>query len=100
MTKRSPLFALWPAIPVMAALALAGCQPPKPKTTEAQNARAVRVITLGAHPISGALAASGDLVAREEAAVLPEVAGYRVARVLADVGDQVKKGQTLVELDP
>ncbi|MBS0363819.1 MAG: efflux RND transporter periplasmic adaptor subunit [Proteobacteria bacterium] len=89
-----------PLILVASALALAGCQKPKPKITAEQNARAVRVVTLGVHPISGALAASGDLVPREEAAVLPEVAGYRVAKVLADVGDNVKKGQTLVELDP
>jgi HlyD family secretion protein len=50
--------------------------------------------------ITGALSASGDLVPREEAAVLPEVNGFRVARVLADVGDHVKRGQTLVQLDP
>ncbi|HEY3950487.1 efflux RND transporter periplasmic adaptor subunit [Phenylobacterium sp.] len=93
-----------PLIPLLAALALtgalAGCSKPKPKTTAEQNARAVRVVSLGAHPISGALAASGDLVPREEAAVLPEVGGYRVSKVLVDVGDTVKKGQTLVELDP
>jgi HlyD family secretion protein len=87
-------------LPLLATLALAGCSKPKPKTTEAQQARAVRVITLQAQPITGALTASGDLVSREEAAVLPEVSGFRVARVLVDVGDTVKKGQTLVELDP
>jgi HlyD family secretion protein len=32
--------------------------------------------------------------------VLPDVNGYRVARVLADVGQYVKAGQTLVQLDP
>ncbi len=92
--------ALFIALPLMAALALAGCNKPKPKTTAEQNARAVRVVALGAHPITGALAASGDLMPREEAAVLPEVGGYRVSKVLVDVGDTVKKGQTLVELDP
>lgn len=89
-----------PLLPLVAALALAGCHKPAPKSTEAQNARAVRVVTLSTQPITGALAASGDLVSREEAAVLPEVSGYRVMRVLVDVGDTVKKGQTLVELDP
>jgi HlyD family secretion protein len=84
----------------MAALALAGCQKPKPKVTEAENARAMRVVQLQLAAITGALTASGDLIPREEAAVLPEVSGYRVARVLVDVGDYVKKGQTLVELDP
>jgi HlyD family secretion protein len=87
-------------LPLVAVLALAGCGKPKPKTTEAQLARTVRVVRLEPRSISGALAASGDLVPREEAAVFPEVSGYRVDKVLVDVGDTVKKGQTLVTLDP
>ena len=87
-------------LPLIAALSLAGCSKPKPKVTEAENARAVRVVRLESAPISGALGASGDLVPREEAAVLPEVNGYRVAKVLVDVGDHVKQGQTLAQLDP
>ncbi|WP_372786069.1 efflux RND transporter periplasmic adaptor subunit [Phenylobacterium sp.] len=87
-------------LPLLASLALAGCQKPKAKVTEAENARAMRVVRLQPQAISGALTASGDLVPREEAAVLPEVNGYRVARVLVDVGDHVKQGQTLVQLDP
>jgi HlyD family secretion protein len=87
-------------VPLMAALALAGCSKPKAKTSEAQLARTVRVISLQPLAVTGALAASGDLVSREEAAVFPEVSGYRVSKVLVDVGDTVKKGQTLVTLDP
>ena len=88
-------------IPLVAALALVGChKPAAPKTTDAQQARAVRVVQVTPRAITGALAASGDLLPREEAAVLPEVSGFRVARVLADVGSYVKKGQTLVQLDP
>jgi HlyD family secretion protein len=87
-------------LPLIAALSLAGCSKPKPKVTEAENARAVRVVRLEPQAITGALTASGDLVSREEAAVLPEVSGYRVAKVLVDVGDRVKQGQTLVQLDP
>jgi HlyD family secretion protein len=87
-------------LPLLAALVLSGCSKPKPKVTEAENARAVRVVRLQSQPITGALTASGDLVSREEAAVLPEVNGFRVARVLVDVGDHVKQGQTLVQLDP
>lgn len=86
-------------LPLMAALALSGCSKPKPKTTEAQLARTVRVVTLQPQQITGALAASGDLVPREEAAVMPEVTGYRVSKVLVDVGDSVRKGQTLAQLD-
>ena len=86
--------------PLVAALSLAGCKKPPPKTTEAEQARAVRIVTLEPRLIAGAVAASGDLVSREEAAVLPEVSGYRVSRVLVDVGDHVAKGQKLVDLDP
>ncbi|HEV2533066.1 efflux RND transporter periplasmic adaptor subunit [Phenylobacterium sp.] len=97
MSRRIPLVAL-------AALALsgtlAGCRKPPPKQTEAQQARAVSVAQVEPRAIVGALAASGDLVPREEAAVQPEVTGYRVAAVLADVGQYVKKGQVLVQLDP
>jgi HlyD family secretion protein len=88
-------------IPLATALALAACQKaPVPKKTDAQQARAVRVVRVEPRPITGALTASGDFVPREEAAVAPEVSGYRVARVLVDVGDFVRKGQTLVQLDP
>jgi HlyD family secretion protein len=88
-------------LPLAAALALAGCHKPKPaaQTADAQ-ARAVTVAAVQQRPITGALAASGDLVARQEAAVMPEVNGYRVAAVLADVGDYVHAGQVLVRLDP
>ncbi|MBI1200281.1 MAG: efflux RND transporter periplasmic adaptor subunit [Phenylobacterium sp.] len=87
-------------VPVLCVLALAGCKKPEPKETEAERARAVRVVRIEPRAVTGSLAASGDLVPREEAAVMPEVSGYRVTRVLADLGDHVRAGQTLVVLDP
>ncbi|RZJ89308.1 MAG: efflux RND transporter periplasmic adaptor subunit [Brevundimonas sp.] len=62
-------------------------------------ARAVRVALVQQRPIEGGLSAPGVLISREEAAVSAEVTGFRVARVLADLGDQVKAGQPLVQLD-
>jgi HlyD family secretion protein len=50
-------------------------------------------------PLAGGLTASGVLVAREEAAVGAELPGYRIARVLAEEGQRVSAGQTLVVLD-
>lgn len=80
---------------------LAGCHgPAEAPDAKAETARAVRVVSVEPRNIAGGLTASGDLVPREEAAVLPEVSGYRVARVLADVGDHVERGETLVQLDP
>lgn len=88
-------------VSIAAALALAGCKKPPPaKAAPAEQSRAVSVVRVEPHAIQGALAATGDLAPREEAAVLPEVTGYRVMSVLADVGDHVKKGQVLVRLDP
>jgi len=87
-------------LPLVAVLALAACKKPPEKVTEKDQARAVRVVRVEPRAIVGALSASGDLLPREEAAVLPEVTGYRVSRVLADVGDYVRAGQVLVQLDP
>jgi len=87
-------------VSVMAALALAGCKKPSAAAAPADQSRAVRVVRVEPRAIQGSLAATGDLSPREEAAVLPEVTGYRVAAVLADVGQFVKKGQVLVRLDP
>lgn len=92
---------LFPLVAAVAALLVAaGCKKPPEKQTEAQRARAVTVVQIAPRAIVGSLAASGDLVPREEAAVAPEVSGYRVTRVLADVGDYVRAGQTLAVVDP
>lgn len=88
-------------LPVLAAaVALSACHRPEPAKQTAQQARAVRVVAVAPRAITGAISASGDLIPREEAAVTAEVTGFRVARVLADVGDYVKAGQTLAQLDP
>jgi HlyD family secretion protein len=88
---------------ILAALAvavpLAGCHEAPKRRPEAEQALTMRVVRVERRALTGALAASGDLVAREEAAVLPEVNGFRVARVLVDEGAFVRQGQTLAELD-
>jgi HlyD family secretion protein len=96
MTQRRTL---WIAALALA-VALSGCgRKTPPKVGEAERARSVRVVQVEARPVAGALAASGDLVPREEAAVLPEVTGYRVARVLVEEGAYVRAGQPLAQLD-
>jgi HlyD family secretion protein len=87
--------------PILASLALTACHKPQAAAAApAEQVRTVRVVRVEPHAIQGSLAATGDLTPREEAALLPEVTGYRVAEVLADVGQFVKKGQVLVRLDP
>jgi HlyD family secretion protein len=100
VTRPASKFAL--ALVALSVLAapLAGCGgKAKVTETEAARARSVRVVKVEARAILGSVAADGSLLPREEVAVLPEVSGYRVARVLVDEGQYVKAGQPLVEID-
>lgn len=63
------------------------------------DARAVTVGTVSAVPLDAGLAASGQLVPREEVAVSPDVSGYRVQRVLVEEDASVRQGQVLAVLD-
>ena len=44
------------------------------------------------------LAASGSVVAWQEAVIGPEISNYRITELLVDVGDTVKKGQVLARI--
>jgi RND family efflux transporter MFP subunit len=46
------------------------------------------------------LAAQGNVTAWQEAAVGAELSGFRVTSVLVNVGDRVRKGQTLATVNP
>jgi len=46
------------------------------------------------------LEASGAIAAWQEASIGAEIGGYRLIAVNANVGDQVRKGEVLAELDP
>lgn len=97
MTRSQIAIAL--TLVLVTAAPLAACRKPPTKSTESERARAVSVVRVSAEPISGTLAAAGSLVPREEAAVGPEVTGYRVAKVLVDAGAYVKAGQVLAQMD-
>jgi RND family efflux transporter MFP subunit len=44
------------------------------------------------------LAANGNVVAWQEAVIVPEISGYRITEVRAEVGDKVTKGQLLARI--
>jgi HlyD family secretion protein len=105
--KRSTTWTLFAAMAGLAlALAALGSsgQPAKPAANvgniASAPARAVSIAHVESRTMGGSLTASGLLVAREEAAVGPQVTGHRVAAVLADEGDVVRAGQPLARLDP
>jgi RND family efflux transporter MFP subunit len=92
-------------IPLIGACAVVGAcgGPPSGAGTEAPNrARdaALTVTTTEVAPIELArtIVLNGAIHAWQEVIIAPEVGGYRVAEVHVDVGDEVTKGQTLVEL--
>ena len=87
---------------LIALAALSGCGEKKseaPKPGAAQTARAVRVALVERRALQGGVSASGVLISREEAAVSAEVTGFRVARVLVEMGQYVQAGQPLVQMD-
>lgn len=89
-------------VPLAVLTLLAGCSSGKapPKQQSVQTVRSVTVGQVESRPISGSITASGLLVSREEAAVGPQVSGYRVLQVFVDEGDLVRVGQPLARLDP
>lgn len=80
---------------------LAGCgkDPYEPEKRAPETARAVTVAKAERRPLVRMASASGLLVAREEAAVGVEQAGYRVLRVFVEEGARVSAGQPLAVLD-
>ncbi len=80
------------------AAGVTGCAKKAGETPKAQ-ARTVSVVAVSQHQIVGGLTASGQLTPRETISIFPQINGYRVAKVFVDVGDQVKAGQPLVQLD-
>ncbi|MFZ4289812.1 efflux RND transporter periplasmic adaptor subunit [Variovorax sp. HJSM1_2] len=83
---------LW--IPV--AVLVAGCSKPEPAP---EPIRAVKVVTVQAEPLHSRLEFAGDVRARVTSALGFRVAGKLIKRQ-AEVGQRVKVGQVLAELDP
>lgn len=78
---------------------LSGCEQKKAVESPRDQARTVTVVAVAPRQIEGGLVASGALTPREQISIYPQVNGYRVSRVLVDVGDHVSAGQPLAELD-
>ncbi len=92
-SRRLPWLAPWAAALAVALAACGGEAPPAPAP------RAVLVVHPGAAGDPGGLAFAGEVRAREESALSFRVGGKLVRRDV-DVGDRVRAGQVLAELDP
>jgi HlyD family secretion protein len=96
---------------LFATLALAGCgrrggspagqqagTPVAAADQKVTSAMTVTTTTIRNESITRTVEATGSIQPWQEVIIGPEVGGYRVAAVLVDVGDHVKRGQTLVRL--
>jgi len=83
-------------LPLIAGLLLAACSKPAPAP---EPLRSVKVITLGESPLGTGLEFSGEVRARSESRLGFRVAGKLLQRQ-ADLGQAVKAGQLLAQLDP
>jgi len=82
---------LFAALWALTALAQNGtAQPPAALTVTSASVHSVEV--------PRTLTANGSIQAWQEVIIAPEVGGYRVAAVLVDVGDKVRRGDELVRL--
>src|SRR5215469_142849 len=95
--KRLATMTRWGIAAVMAAM-LAACAAKAPPTA-AQAGRAVSVVRVELRPIAGGIVTSGILIPRNQVAINPDLAGYRVSKLYVDEGDWVKAGQPLAEMD-
>ena len=79
-----------------AATLAAGCSKPEPAT---DPVRAVRTLTVAAQSAGGVYEYAGEVRARTESRLSFRVGGKMLRRQV-DLGDSVKKGQVLAQLDP
>ena len=91
------------------AVALAGTGPASPALAQeaaaaaaqpaAVTAPTVTVVPARSTQVTQIVSASGGLMAREEVVVSARVSGAEIVELLADVGDEVAKGDTLARLN-
>ncbi len=95
-TPKVPSFSILLLVTATSAALLSACSRQEPA---AEPVRAVRVLTVGASAIESGLEFSGEVRPRVESRLGFRVAGKIVKRQ-AEVGQQVKAGQLLAQLDP
>ena len=89
------------AVLTAATLMLGGTAPALAETAGAIERSQLPVVTLAtaeSTPIKARVPVSGSLVARQRVQIHANVSGYEIQGILADVGDQVNKGDVLAVL--
>jgi membrane fusion protein, multidrug efflux system len=84
------------SVALISALALAACSKPAPAV---DPIRSVRTMTVGSDSAGGSAEYAGEIRARTESRLGFRVGG-KIVRRNAELGDSVKRGQVLAQLDP
>ena len=90
------------AVLVLAAATLLAACSSKDKAALVVNDTPALTVTIGmpvTRPLPRTITASGSVAPWQEISLGVELSSVRVARVLVDVGQRVKQGQTLIEMD-
>ncbi|MDQ5942381.1 MAG: hypothetical protein QG572_1196, partial [Pseudomonadota bacterium] len=85
---------------VVAMLAAGGKSPAEPAASPSPGrpALSVSMVVPQREEWPQTLAANGNVVAWQEAVIAPEISGYRITEVRAEVGDKVTTGQLLARI--
>lgn len=83
----------------VAGLFLTACGKPKTDTTKPVSLMAVNVVQPAPAVFGATLVLQGTVTAKEQIAVATPLQGLQILRVDAEVGDWVKKGQVLAQLE-
>ena len=94
-----PAFSLRWSLLLIALPVLVACGEKEEQPTEASSALAVALAPVRSYPLSRSVVVSGPVSAYEEMQLGVELSGQRVTALNVDVGQQVRKGQVLLELD-
>ncbi len=87
---------LWLTLPT---LALLSCLPATAQDPGGSNAPTVTVVAATVTEVVNRVAVSGTLVPRSEILIYPQVSGYEIQIIHVDVGDIVRAGDVLAEMN-
>jgi RND family efflux transporter MFP subunit len=96
--KKSVVFTL--CVMMAAALSMAGCKPKKTQAPVETPAVGVKVATASGETLARDVEFTANIEPWQKNYIVPALQGARINRIYVKVGDRVRKGQLVAEMDP
>ncbi len=96
--KKMLIFTL--GVMTAAMLATAGCKPKQTATTEQSQVVSVKTFTASTETIPQDVEFTANIEPWQRNFIVPALQGARINRIYVKVGDRVRKGQLVAEMDP